>query len=95
MFRFLRPPVLSTAEAAEKEAKAEKMLFARGFPIAGAVGLSVTLVTNAVAIVHFKKASAAYFSHGWWSNWFPNYLVWGLLLGMGLSFLRSKKTAHP
>jgi hypothetical protein len=95
MFRFLRPPVMSPAEAAEKEAKAEKMLFARGFPIGGAVGLTVTLVANLVAIGHFKKASAAYFSHGWWSNWFPSYLVWGILLGMGLSYVRSKKAAQP
>ncbi len=92
MFRFLRPPVMSPAEAAEKSAQAEKLLFGRGFPIVGAVGLILTIVFNVAAIAHWHKASAAYFSRAWWSNWFPNYVIWTLLLGAGLAYRRSRKS---
>jgi hypothetical protein len=86
-----RPPVLSPAEAAEKSAQTEQLLFGRGFPIAGAIGLALTIVLNVVAIQHWQMASAAYFAKGWWANWFPNYVIWTLLLGTGLAYLKSRK----
>jgi hypothetical protein len=42
----------------------------------GLVGLAITIVLNLVALLIFKKASAEYFSGGWWSSWFPFYIVW-------------------
>jgi hypothetical protein len=37
--------------------------------------LGVPVAMNLVALLLFKKASAAYFSDQWWSVWFPIYLV--------------------
>ena len=42
----------------------------------GLIGLAITVALNLVALLLFKKASADYFSDGWWSAWFPCYLVW-------------------
>jgi hypothetical protein len=42
----------------------------------GLAGLAVTIVLNLVALLFFKKASADYFSEGWWSAWFPCYTIW-------------------
>ena len=60
------------------------ILFGRIFPTMGLIGLIITLGLNLVALLAFKKASAEFFSHGWWSSWFINYIVWLIFLVLSL-----------
>jgi len=48
----------------------------KAFRTIGLIGLAVTAALNLLALLAFKKASAAYFSDAWWSEWFPSYIVW-------------------
>jgi hypothetical protein len=42
-------------------------------------------VLNLVALLFFKRASAAYFSEEWWSSWFPSYLLWLIFAIIGIA----------
>ena len=57
----------------------------------GVVGLSIAIATNFAALLIFGKASAEFFSHAWWSTWFPGYLVWISFLILGIAGLMIKK----
>jgi hypothetical protein len=70
----------------EENAKAQRtqsLLFNRVFPTIGAVGLAIAVTLNLAALLIFKKTSAEFFSPGWWSSWFPSYVVWLTFLAMG------------
>jgi hypothetical protein len=49
----------------------------------GLTGLAITLAVNLVALLVLKKAEAEFFSPPWWSLWYPNYLVWSILMLIG------------
>ena len=42
----------------------------------GWLGLAITTALNLIAVLWFKKPSAAYLSDSWWAEWFPAYIVW-------------------
>ncbi len=60
------------------------------FASIGIVGLVVTLGMNLVALLAFKKAAAAFASPGWWSSWFPCYLVWTVFVVIARGSLLAK-----
>ena len=73
--------------------RAPRILFGRVFPAIGVVGLAITITLNLAALLVFKKVAAEFFSHGWWSSWFPSYLVWAAFVVMGLAGLVMKKSS--
>ncbi|MEO6996130.1 MAG: hypothetical protein ABI273_21185 [Lacunisphaera sp.] len=74
-----------------EEIKAPRLLFSRVFPTMGVVGLTITIALNLIASLALKKPAAEFFSHGWWSTWLPSYLVWSVLLLLGLAGVVMKK----
>jgi hypothetical protein len=57
----------------------------------GLIGLAGTIVLNLAALLILKKTSAEYFSDKWWSDWFPAYGVWLVLIIIGFaSYCRQK-----
>ena len=50
----------------------------------GLIGIGGTILLNYVGIVLFQRDAAPFFSEGWWSTWFPSYLVWLVFLIVGL-----------
>jgi hypothetical protein len=58
---------------------------ASSFRFIGLFGLAITIVLNLVALLFFKRASAAYFSEEWWSSWFPSYLLWLIFAIIGIA----------
>jgi hypothetical protein len=65
------------------------------FASIGIVGLVVTLAMNLVALLGFKKASAAFASPGWWSSWFSCYMVWTVFVFIALRSLLTKGKDGP
>ena len=51
----------------------------------GLIGLAITIVLNLVAMLLLKKASADYFLDGWWSGWFPAYIIWLIFAIIGFA----------
>lgn len=49
----------------------------------GVVGLVIVAAVNVLGLVYFELASSEIFSTGWWSSWFPIYMVFGVFLVMG------------
>ena len=66
------------------------LLFRRVFPLIGATGLAITVAMNLAALLIFKKTSAEFFSHGWWSSWFTSYLIWMIFVIMGAAGILMK-----
>lgn len=56
----------------------------RPFLIMGMTGLTITVVTNLIALVLLKQHPAQYFTSDWWSTWFPSYSVWLTFTIIGL-----------
>lgn len=76
---------------APKEINTQRILFCRVFPAIGVTGLAITIVLNLAALLVFKKDAAEFLSHGWWSTWFPSYIVWVTFLIMSLAGVVMKK----
>ena len=68
-----------------KTQHALNILFTRIFPAMGFCGLVITVATNLIALLIFNKAAAHFLSSGWWSTWFPSYMVWMVFLFMALA----------
>lgn len=54
-------------------------------PRVGAIGLFVVILINIFVLIAYDKSSAVVFSSIWWSIWFPSYIVWFVLLCMGIT----------
>lgn len=76
---------MNSPETGLKAQRPMSILFCRIFPSIGLIGLIITLALNLVALLAFKRPAAEFFSHGWWSAWFPNYVVWLVFVAMGLA----------
>ncbi|MFV2060749.1 MAG: hypothetical protein ACC653_08685 [Gammaproteobacteria bacterium] len=50
----------------------------------GITGFGVVLFWNILGQVFFHRPEAEFFQPDWWSVWFPNYVVWSVILGAGL-----------
>jgi hypothetical protein len=74
-----------------KEVMTRRILFRRVFPAIGVMGLAITVTMNLVALLIFKREAAAFFSHGWWPTWSPNYMVSVIFLIIGAAGLAVKK----
>jgi len=64
---------------------------ASSFTFIGLFGLAITIALNVVALLFFKRASAAYFSDEWWSAWFPSYSLWLIFTIIGVAGLCWRK----
>ncbi len=64
----------------------------KSFKIIGLVGLAITIGLNLVALLVLKRASAEYFSDQWWSDWFPQHIVWLVFIIIGFACRCSKKS---
>jgi len=42
----------------------------------GLIGLSITLALNVFGVLVLGQAAARVFTDGWWSVWFPSFIVW-------------------
>ena len=51
----------------------------------GFVGGSVTICLNAYCLLALHRSSAPFCTPGWFSTWFPSYLVWVVLLIVGIA----------
>src|ERR1017187_7706666 len=51
----------------------------------GGGGLVVTVILNLAGLFVFHKSSCVFFSDKWWTEWFPNYIVWMSFLIIGLA----------
>ena len=49
----------------------------------GIAGVVIAAMLNVLALFYFESASGKVFSDGWWSSWFPLYLVFGVILLVG------------
>ena len=43
-----------------------------------AIGLFGTLALNMFALLVLEQSAAQFLAHGWWSAWFPCYVVWSV-----------------
>jgi hypothetical protein len=63
----------------------------------GSFGLFQTVILNLVGPYVFHRRSSAFFSHKWWADWFPSYVVWITLTlvgcAIGFTHWRSKRRA--
>lgn len=50
----------------------------------GLIGFTIVLLANLVGWKYAGQADAVFFSEGWWSTWFVNYLVWFVFAVIGL-----------
>jgi hypothetical protein len=57
----------------------------------GAIGLSITLAINLFGLLVLRQAAAQFFTHDWWSVWFPSFIVWLVITIIGLGRQRSGK----
>lgn len=51
----------------------------------GLIGSSITLALNLFGFLVLNQAAARFFTDGWWSTWFPSFIVWlGItIVGLG------------
>jgi hypothetical protein len=66
----------------------------------GSFGLVGTTLLNLVGLFVFHRSSSVFFSHQWWSDWFPNYIVWisFTIIGMAIGFTNwnsQRKATRP
>jgi hypothetical protein len=64
----------------------------------GSFGLVVTVIMNLVGRCVIHRRSSVFFSHQWWADWLPSYIVWISLtiIGSAIGFTRrlvQRKTA--
>jgi FtsH-binding integral membrane protein len=71
------------------ETNNKKAMVGRSALIIGMTGLVITLAVNLSGIYAFEKPAASFFSNNWWSEWFPGYIAWFVLLVVGFG-LRTK-----
>ena len=51
----------------------------------GSFGLVLTVILNSAGLFVFHRSSSVFFSHEWWSAWFPSYTVWMIFTLGGLA----------
>ena len=56
----------------------------------GIIGLVITLALNTSSIFFFRQKNEVFLSENWWSNWFPIYIVWIVLLIVAFSYTFKK-----
>jgi hypothetical protein len=63
----------------------------------GPLPLVGTLILNLAGLFVFHRSSSVFFSDQWWSDWFPNYVVWisftGIAIAVGFANWRSQRKA--
>jgi hypothetical protein len=57
----------------------------------GIIGLAITVTLNLVGLFLLHKSSSVFFSHKWWADWLPNYIVWMSCLCIGLASWRFRR----
>lgn len=50
----------------------------------GLIGSAITLALNLFGFLVLKQAAARFFADGWWSTWFPSFIVWLGITMVGL-----------
>ena len=50
----------------------------------GLIGLSITLALNVFGVLVLRQVAAQVFIDGWWSVWFPSFIVWFVIAMSGL-----------
>lgn len=56
------------------------------FSVVGITGLGIVLALNLVGISLLNQPAANFFSERWWSDWFPAYTAWPVMLTIGVYF---------
>jgi hypothetical protein len=59
----------------------------------GSTGSVLTMILNLLGLFVFHRSSSVFFSHQWWPDWFPNYVVSLSFLIIGLTNYRRQRKA--
>ena len=51
----------------------------------GLIGFVIVLFINLIGLFLLQKSTPEFFSDGWWSSWFPAYIVWFIFIAMGIA----------
>jgi hypothetical protein len=57
----------------------------------GGFGLAQTAMLNFVGPMIFHRHSSPLFSHKWWADWSPSYLVWVSLFALGAGLVLTRR----
>jgi len=63
------------------------------FRLIGITGIIIVLLCNIIEPLLFNIQESAIFLTDWWSVWFPNYIVWLVLMAVGF-YIRYKENNH-
>jgi hypothetical protein len=63
----------------------------------GSFGMVGTVILNLLGRFVFHRSSSVFFSHKWWADWLPNYIVWTSFtiigIAIGIANWRSQRKA--